>query len=31
MDLEPVLKKFPPLTTDNTEDPEFEQLKKVLC
>ncbi|KAF1365559.1 hypothetical protein EJ07DRAFT_95925 [Lizonia empirigonia] len=31
MDLEPVLKKFPPLTTDNKEDPEFEQLEKVLC
>jgi hypothetical protein len=28
MDLEPVLKKFPPPTTDNTEDPEFEQLEK---
>jgi pyruvate/2-oxoglutarate dehydrogenase complex dihydrolipoamide acyltransferase (E2) component len=31
MDLEPVLKKFPPLTTENTEDPEFEQLETVLC
>ena len=31
MDPEPVLKKFPPPTTDNKEDPEFEQLEKVLC
>jgi hypothetical protein len=30
MDPEPVLKKFPPPTTENTEDPEFEQLKTVL-
>jgi hypothetical protein len=31
MDLDLVLKKFPPPTTENTEDLEFEQLKKVLC
>jgi hypothetical protein len=30
MDPEPVLKRFPLLTTENTEDPEFEQLEKVL-
>jgi hypothetical protein len=30
MDLELVLKKFPPLTTENTEDLEFEQLETVL-
>jgi hypothetical protein len=31
MDPELVLKKFPPPTTENTEDPEFEQLETVLC
>jgi hypothetical protein len=31
MDPEPILKKFPPPTTGGQEDPEFEQLEKVLC